>query len=421
MAWKRTIEAHGVRVRLYQRGSAIWSAVTVGRTVSKSGRSRAEEVRRSFGHSDRKLAELQAKELARTIAESRLTGLKLGRLSLGQIFAAYDRYKAPSLSGEWRRAAKTRMAMFEAAWGRDLDVGDLSQTHVDTYVSKRRNCEVVPPSLRRPPDDDGRPGQGWRKPRPVRDGTLDADFRWLSSVFNWARRHKVNGSRLLIENPLHDCKLPKERNPRRPVASHHRYVATLEHADESDPQGRLRCILALARYSGRREGAICQLRLTDLLLSQDGIRRALAAEGMDERLAEHMPHGAIRWSPETDKQGLLFVTPINRQAREELDRYLSRSPRVGDVPLFTAPRDPAEPIRRDTAAHFLLRAERMAGLPKLEGGVFHPYRRLWASERKHLPDVDVASAGGWKDTRALKLSYQHADPATVLAVVEHTA
>lgn len=131
MAWKRTIEAHGVRVRLYQRGSTIWSAVTVGRTVSKSGRSRAEEVRRSFGHSDRKLAELQAKELARTIAESRLTGLNLGRLSLGQLFAAYGRYKAPSLSAEWRRAAETRMAMFEVAWGRNLDVGDLSQTHVD--------------------------------------------------------------------------------------------------------------------------------------------------------------------------------------------------------------------------------------------------------------------------------------------------
>ena len=31
-----------------------------------------------------------------------------------------------------------------------------------------------------------------------------------------------------------------------------------------------------------------------------------------------------------------------------------------------------------------------------------------------MPDADVAAAGGWTDTRALKLSYQHADPATVL-------
>jgi hypothetical protein len=70
------------------------------------------------------------------------------------------------------------------------------------------------------------------------------------------------------------------------------------------------------------------------------------------------------------------------------------------------------------AKKWLLRAEKRAGLPKLKGGLWHPYRRLWASERKHLPDVDVAAAGGWKDTRALKLSYQKADPATVLKVVE---
>jgi len=35
-----------------------------------------------------------------------------------------------------------------------------------------------------------------------------------------------------------------------------------------------------------------------------------------------------------------------------------------------------------------------------------------------MPDVDVAAAGGWKDTRALKLSYQQADPARALRVVE---
>jgi hypothetical protein len=35
-----------------------------------------------------------------------------------------------------------------------------------------------------------------------------------------------------------------------------------------------------------------------------------------------------------------------------------------------------------------------------------------------LPLVDVAAAGGWKDTQALRLSYQHADAETVLRVVE---
>ena len=35
-----------------------------------------------------------------------------------------------------------------------------------------------------------------------------------------------------------------------------------------------------------------------------------------------------------------------------------------------------------------------------------------------MPDADVAAAGGWKDTRALKASYQHSDAGTMLRVVE---
>lgn len=88
------------------------------------------------------------------------------------------------------------------------------------------------------------------------------------------------------------------------------------------------------------------------------------------------------------------------------------------MPLFPSNEDDGEPIRRDVVASWLLKAEAKAELPKLQGGIWHPYRRLWASESKSMPDVDVAAAGGWKDTRALKLSYQQADAASVLRVVE---
>lgn len=47
--------------------------------------------------------------------------------------------------------------------------------------------------------------------------------------------------------------------------------------------------------------------------------------------------------------------------------------------------------------------------------------RAWATERKDLPDSDVARAGGWRDTRALTENYQQADPATMLRVVSHGA
>ncbi len=43
--------------------------------------------------------------------------------------------------------------------------------------------------------------------------------------------------------------------------------------------------------------------------------------------------------------------------------------------------------------------------------------RKWATERKHLPDVDAAEAGGWKTVETLKTAYQQAYPETILRVV----
>jgi integrase len=214
------------------------------------------------------------------------------------------------------------------------------------------------------------------------------------------------------------CARPQERNPRRPVASEERFQRTLAQCDAVDPSGRLRCMLALARYTGRRENAICHLRASDVLLTRDAVLGALAALGLDERLADHMPHGAIRWRPEADKRGYANVTAIGPAARAALDAYLVAQPRVGDAWLFPAVKDDTRPIGRGVAGDWLVRAERRAKLPKLDRGRWHPYRGLFATERKHLPDVDVAEAAGWRDLRTMKRSYQQPDPAAVLKVVE---
>jgi hypothetical protein len=50
-------------------------------------------------------------------------------------------------------------------------------------------------------------------------------------------------------------------------------------------------------------------------------------------------------------------------------------------------------------------------------GSWHPYRRNWATERKHLPLKDVAAVGGCTDTETLLNCYQQADPSTMLAVM----
>ena len=81
------------------------------------------------------------------------------------------------------------------------------------------------------------------------------------------------------------------------------------------------------------------------------------------------------------------------------------------------------PLRVDIKNYFenlrsaLEEAEKLAGLEKLDGTLWHAYRRKWATERKHHPDADVAAAGGWANPNTLRLVYQQADQDTMLQVV----
>jgi hypothetical protein len=125
----------------------------------------------------------------------------------------------------------------------------------------------------------------------------------------------------------------------------------------------------------------------------------------------------IRWPGETDKEGREWWAPITVTVRAALDRVLRERPGLGAAYLFPSPTDPAQPITKDRASTWLIEAEALAELPKLEGGIWHPYRRKWATVRKHLPLTDVAAAGGWKSTETLLRCYQQPDEATMLRVV----
>jgi hypothetical protein len=418
-----TVEEAGVRIRLYKRARHWYYDVRLD----------GERKRGPLETADKATAEATARELAKVLATQRLTGIRPDALTLGQLFAAYRQHRLPTLNRQ--REAEVRMGMLLECWGVDLPVADIDQTRIGAYCAARRGLAIVAPGLRLGPG--GKPRKGYRSPQPVRDGALDGEMRFLNAALNWACGFRVNGGPLLNSNPLPRNRTerralgwPVERNPRRPVAAHDRYTRTQEHADTVDPAGRLRCILGLARYTARRENAICQLWASDLLLSPDRVRAALADAGLNEADAANMPHGAIRWREDSDKAGYMFVTAIGPEARAELDRYLHRAARLGDVPLFPAPGRkrrkgapppkhprPEQPIGRDTASKWLVRAEALAEVPKLRGGVFHPYRRLWAIERRHLPAIDVAAAGGWGDTQALTRIYQKATAAGVLAAV----
>ena len=397
--WRTTVEHRGVTVHVYERtpGGVLY------RMVSLPG---VERSQKSLKTRDREYALQYAEELAEALADGQNLGLTANP-TWKVLFDTYFRERSGQLKASWLRAAQTRRKLFEECFGSGTRVRDLSQYHVDRFVRARRAGDLAP-------DRKGKESTG------VSDRTVDADMTWLRTVLRWAARYRRSGQLLLGENPLTGLKWPKEKNTRRPVASHARYVKTQEFTDQVDELGRLRLILALLRMTGRRITSVCKLRRSDLLLKPEEIRAALAGMGFDEGRADHMPNGAIRWRAENDKVGFDSIAPLSSAALEEVSRYLSRSSQIGEAWLFPAPKDPTKPVSRYLVRTWLGKAEAKAKLPKLAGGLFHPYRRLWASERKHLPDVDVAVAGGWKDATTMKRSYQQADPETILRVVELT-
>ncbi|MDA1104928.1 MAG: tyrosine-type recombinase/integrase [Gemmatimonadetes bacterium] len=121
----------------------------------------------------------------------------------------------------------------------------------------------------------------------------------------------------------------------------------------------------------------------------------------------------IRWPATTDKSGRETIVPISPAVRAALERVLRDRPGIGTAPLFPSRDDPQKSISRHLADAWLRSAEKLAGLETQKGSLWHAYRRKWATERKHLPDVDVATAGGWKTVQTLQTAYQQADAETM--------
>lgn len=246
--------------------------------------------------------------------------------------------------------------------------------------------------------------------REVGPRTVEADCLWLRWVFNWATRWRLeSGAFLMRENPVRGYDAPRERNPRRPTATQDRYEAVRAVSDRVEMEVRwsggrekrrshLSELLDVVNGTGRRISAVCALTYEDLRLRQG-------------------PHGAIRWPAATDKTGSESTVLISSFVRRAIERILRERPGAGAAPLFPSPADPRRPVTRHLADKWLRKAERLAGLESQRGSLWHAYRRKWATERKHHPDVDVAAAGGWKTLQTLKTAYQQADPETMLRVV----
>ena len=124
----------------------------------------------------------------------------------------------------------------------------------------------------------------------------------------------------------------------------------------------------------------------------------------------------IRWRADADKRGLEWLVPMPSDLAEEIRGFRKRLGALGGW-IFAAAKNPEQPMDRHLFARWLSSAERSAELPKLERGLWHPYRRKWATERQNHPLKAVAEAGGWKDLETLQVCYQHPDRDALLAVM----
>lgn len=194
------------------------------------------------------------------------------------------------------------------------------------------------------------------------------------------------------------------RHPRRPVATYDRFLrlraaaqelaASATREDRRAQWVQLEMALVLAEATGARLGAINGLRWSDI---------------------SYKPP-RIHWRAEFDKRGRDRVVPITDGLAEELLGFQRRLGAIGEGWLFPT-RNGERPWRRELFAQKLLVAEQHAGLEHLKGGVWHPFRRKWATERKNLPMVDVMAVGGWKDAATLLTCYQHTDEQSMLTVM----
>jgi integrase len=175
--------------------------------------------------------------------------------------------------------------------------------------------------------------------------------------------------------------LSRRRNPRRPVATFERFNKVrqsiqqlsdqAQEARERDRWIRLELALVLAEGTGRRIGSIRQLRWSDVAYDPP----------------------SILWRAEFDKRRREQRVPIPESLATYIRSTRARLAAVGDHWVFKqaykdAPWAPAQ------CQDFLRQAEAAAGVEKLDGGLWHAYRRKWATERKELPLKDVAAARG---------------------------
>ena len=380
--WRLSLGEYGCRVILFERtpGGTLYREVYVdGKRVA---------AKKSLRHRDKDRAKADGYKLLATLTSGQ-DAFSGGRLTLQTLFDNYLGSPAHQAKKErTQREDRQRLRRLLAFLGQDRDVMSLSQSDVQRYTDARRH------------------GQYAANGKPVRARAIAADLVAVNTMLNWATRERTSRGKVLLQHsPLKGLSLPVEKNPHRPVATFERYVKTRtaiqQSAIGSQSEGerarwiKLELALVLVEATGRRLGSVRQLRWEDIELGKQP---------------------SIRWRADADKKGYEAVVPTPQDLVYELRDFRSRLGAVAGW-VFARESDRARPMDRHLFNRWLRTAEKQAGVPKLVGGLWHPYRRKWATERKQHPLKDVAEVGGWKDTDTLLTCYQQPDSETLLSVM----
>ena len=154
--------------------------------------------------------------------------------------------------------------------------------------------------------------------------------------------------------------------------------------------------MVVVQYTGRRLSSVLALRWNDVDFERE----------------------TIAWRAEADKRRKTWLAPMPRTVTTVLRAYRDRRPHPNSPFVFPSPVDDGRPVDKDRADTMLERAYRLASITRPPGGLWHPFRRRWATTGKHFPLKDVAQAGGWDDVRTLLVCYQQPDADTMCRVVD---
>ncbi len=370
--WSKSYGERGNRVRVYE--------ARAGGPLMRSIFINGKEDRKSLRHNDKKLAEQQAYALlAQLVADEE--AVEKGTLTLAQLQRLY--VESPAFGDKKERTQAEdaqRLERMVRFLGPGREVETLTESDTRRFIAARRKGD--------------RNLHGVQPGRSVRNRSIEADLVALHTMLNWgAKERDRNGRRLIPENPLRGVPIPRELNPVRPLVRHDEFLALLAVAHEVGPLFRL--ALIVAEGTGHRLSAVRLLRWSDVDLEV----------------------GEIHWRAENDKKGIDAFVPVSDEVREALAEARRERPAIGDAWVFPSPTDPGKPCRPELLDDWLRRAYDVAGLEPRPGGMWHPFRRKWATERKGLSPVDVAAAGGWRNPNTPVRIYQQADRATMQAVV----